>query len=163
MRGGEERDRAVAADGRHRTRRTDGRHRRQRRALEQYIGAAGAVRFDQHLEPDRRSEQKLLLAKGIQRRLRRQLRLQLLLLHHLEFDLDQHRGAADAHGGDRRIDLHVAVLGSGAGDEGDGAGHQAEQRGIARPVGVVDHLVQHHLRVGCEAEHRAVDEGDAER
>ena len=66
---------------------------------------------------------------------------------HFEIDLHQHRGAADAHGRDRRIDLHVAVFGGGAGDEGDGALHQAEQRRIARPVGVVDHFVQHHLRI----------------
>ena len=29
----------------------------------------------------------------------------------VEVDLDQHRGAADAHGRDRRVDLHVAMLG----------------------------------------------------
>ncbi len=80
-----------------------------------------------------------------------------------EIDLDQHRGAADAHGRDRRVDLHVAMLGGLAGDEGDGAGDQAEQRGIVRPVGVVDHLVQHHPRIRRQAEHGAVDEGDAER
>ncbi|MFK4528421.1 hypothetical protein ABIF90_006402 [Bradyrhizobium japonicum] len=80
-----------------------------------------------------------------------------------EVDLGQHRRAADAHGGDRRVDLHVAVLGGLARDEGDGARNQAQQRGIARPVGVVDHLVQHHPRIGGQAEHGAVDEGDAER
>ena len=42
-------------------------------------------------------------------------------------------------------------------------GHQAEQRFVVRPVGVVDHFVQHHLGVRREAEHGAVDEGDAER
>ena len=82
---------------------------------------------------------------------------------HVEIDLDQHRGAADAHGRDRRVDLHVAVLGRLAGDEGDGARHQADQRRIVRPVGVVDHFVEHHSRVRREAEHGAVDEGDAER
>ena len=41
--------------------------------------------------------------------------------------------------------------------------HQAEQRFVVRPVGVVDHFVQHHLGVRREAEHGAVDEGDAER
>ena len=41
--------------------------------------------------------------------------------------------------------------------------HQAEQRRIVRPVRVVDHFVQHHPRIRREAEHGAVDEGDAER
>ena len=81
----------------------------------------------------------------------------------VEVDLDQHRGAADAHGRDRRVDLHVAVFGGLAGDKGDGARHQAEQRRIVRPVGVVDHLVEHHSRIRRQAEHGAVDEGDAER
>ncbi len=80
-----------------------------------------------------------------------------------EVDLDQHRGAANAHGRDRRIDFHVAVLGGLAGDERDGAGHQADQRGIVRPVRVVDHLVEHHPRIRREAEHGAIDEGDADR
>ena len=35
--------------------------------------------------------------------------------------------------------------------------------GIVRPVGVVDHFVEHHPRVRRQAEHGAVDEGDAER
>ena len=50
------------------------------------------------------------------------------LAGNVEIDLDQHRGAADAHGRDRRVDLHVAVFGGLAGDKGDGARHQAEQR-----------------------------------
>jgi len=38
-------------------------------------------------------------------------------LRHGEVDLDQHRGAADAHGRDRGVDLHVAVFGGLAGDK----------------------------------------------
>ena len=82
---------------------------------------------------------------------------------HGEVDFDQNRGAANAHGRDRRIDLHVAVFCRLAGDEGDGAGHQADQRRIVRPVRVVDHLVEHHPRIRRQAEHGAVDEGDADR
>ncbi len=40
---------------------------------------------------------------------------------------------------------------------------ETHQRRVARPVRVVDHLVQHHLGVRSETEHGAVDEGDAER
>src|SRR6185369_16733741 len=47
--------------------------------------------------------------------------------------------------------------------KGDGARHQAEQGGIVGPVGVVHHFVEYHARVRQQAEHRAVDEGDAER
>jgi hypothetical protein len=36
-------------------------------------------------------------------------------------------------------------------------------RRIVRPVGVVDHFVQHHPRIRRQAEDGAVDEGDAER
>ena len=39
------------------------------------------------------------------------------LARNVEVDLDQHRGAADAHGRDRRIDLHVAVFCGFAGDK----------------------------------------------
>ena len=106
------------------------------------VGAGGAVRLDQHLE------------FRVGRCYRR---------GHREVDFHQHRGAANAHGRDRRIDLHVAVFGGFAGDKGDGAGHQADQRGIVRPVRVVDHLVEHHSRIRRQAEHGAVDEGDAER
>jgi len=120
----------------------DHRDRLQRGLVEQDVGARGAVRLDQHLEA------------GIRR---------AGLAGNGEVDLHQHGGAADAHGRHRRIDLHVAVLGGLAGDEADGAGHEAHQRGIVRPVGVVDHFVEHHARVRRQAEHRAVDEGDAER
>ena len=137
-----EADRALAIDDRLRSGLADGCDRRQRGLVEQDVGAGGAVGLDQHLEFRRR---------------RTALRL------YLEIDLDQHRGAADAHGRDRRVDLHVAFLGGGAGDERDRALHQAEQRFVVRPVGVVDHFVQHHLGVRREAEHGAVDEGDAER
>ena len=138
----QEADDALAVDGGLRSGLVDGGDRRQRALVEQHGRAAGAVGLEQHLESDGR-------------------RIGLDL--HLEIDLDQHRGAADAHGCDRRIDLHVAMLGGGARDKGDGALHEAEQRRVARPVGVVDHLVQHHLRVRAEAEHAAVDKGDAER
>ena len=120
----------------------DHRDRLQRGLVEQDVRSGGAVGLDQHLE------------LGIGR---------CALARNREVDLDQHRGAADAHGRDRRVDLHVAVLGGLAGDEGDGPGHQAEQRGVVRPVGVVDHLVEHHPRIRRQAEHGAVDEGDAER
>ncbi|MBA7701161.1 hypothetical protein ES703_109893 [subsurface metagenome] len=115
LRGSEERDRALAADGRHRAGLVDVRDRRQRHAVEQHIRAGGAVRFDQHLEFDRRSKH----AKPIRlNRLQRQI----------ELDFHEARGAADAHGGDRGIDLHVAMLGGGTGDKGDSAGHQTHQR-----------------------------------
>ena len=85
-------------------------HRRDRRKgnlVEQNIPARGAVRFDQNLEFCRR--------RGA-------------LARDVEVDLDQHRGAADAHGGDRGVDFHVAVFGRFAGDKSDGPRHQAEQR-----------------------------------
>jgi len=50
-----------------------------------------------------------------------------------------------------------------AGDESDGSRHQAEQRGIVRPVRVENHFVEHHPGIRREAEHGAVDEGNAER
>ena len=137
-----EADRALAIDDRLRSGLADGCDRRQCGLVEQDVGAGGAVGLDQHLEFRRR---------------------RTALHRHLEIDLDQHRGATDAHGRDRRVDLHVAFLGGGAGDERDRASHQAEQRFVVRPVGVVDHFVQHHLGVRREAEHGAVDEGDAER
>ena len=137
-----EADRALAIDDRLRAGPVDGCDRRQRGLVEQDVGAGGAVGLDQHLEFRRR---------------------RTALRRHLEIDLDQHRGSTDAHGRDRRVDLHVAFLGGGAGDEGDRALHQAEQRFVVRPVGVVDHFVQHHLGVRREAEHGAVDEGDAKR
>ena len=120
----------------------DRRDRRQRGLVEQNVRTGGAVRLDQNLEF--RIGCAALAGDG-------------------EVDLDQHRGAADAHGRDRRVDLHVAVFRGLAGDEGDGPRHQAEQRRIVRPVRVVDHFVEHHSRIRREAEHGAVDEGDAER
>ena len=45
----------------------------------------------------------------------------------------------------------------------NGAGHQAQQRRIVRPVRVVDHFVEHHARIRRQTEHGAVDKGDAER
>ena len=80
-----------------------------------------------------------------------------------EIDLDQHRGAADAHGRDRGFDLHVAVFRRRTGDKGDGALHQREQRGIIRRARVIDHFVEHHPRIRRKAKNGAVDEGDAER
>ena len=120
----------------------DLRDRRQRVLVEQDVGTGGAVRLDQHLK----FRARLAARAG-----------------NAEVDLDQHRGAADAHGGDRGIDLHVAVFCGLAGDERDGPRHQAEQRRIVRPVGIVDHFVEHHSRIRRQAEHGAVNEGDAER
>ena len=134
----------AAADLDHLAGLVDRRDRQQRDLVEQDVGAGGAVRLDQHLEA--------------------RLRLRIAAAgRNDEIDLGQHRRAADAHGGNRRIDLHVAVLGGLAGNEGNGARDQAEQRGIVRPVGVVHHLVQHHPRIGGQAEHSAIDEGDAKR
>ena len=120
----------------------DHRDRLQRGLVEQDVGAGGAVRFDQDLEFRVR---------------------QVAALRHGEVDLNQHRGAADAHGRDRGVDLHVAVFCSLAGDKRNGARHQADERGVARPVRVVDHFVEHHSRIRRQTEHGAVDEGDAER
>ena len=135
-------DPALAVDDGLRAGPVDRRDRRQRRFIEQDVGAGGAIGLDQHLEFRGR--------RGT-------------LPWHFEVDLDQHRGAADAHGRDRRVDLHVAFFGGGAGDERDRALHQAEQRFVVRPIRVIDHFVQHHLGIRREAEHGAIDEGDAER
>ena len=134
-------DPALAVDDRRGAGLIDGRNRRQCQLVEQDIGAGGTVRLDQHLEFGGRRA-----AGG----------------RHREIDLDQHRGAANAHGRDGGVDLHVAMLGGSAGDERDRTLHQTEQRLVVRPVGVVDHFVQHHLGVRRQAEHGAVDEGNAE-
>ena len=135
-------DRALTVDDRLRAGLIDGRDRRQRGLVVQDVGTCGAVGLDQHLEFRRR---------------------RAALTRYHEVDFDQHRSAADAHGRDRRVDLHVALFGGRAGDEGDRTLHQADQRRIVRPGRVVDHFVQHHLGVRREAEHAAVDKGDAER
>ena len=98
------------------------------------------VRFDEHLEFDRRR-----VALGWDGKV----------------DLNQNRCTTDANGRHGRIDFHVAVLGRLTRDECDGPLHQAEQRGIVRPIGVVDHFVEDHPRIRREAEHGAVDESDA--
>ncbi len=85
----------------------DRRDRSKGKLVKQNVPARGAVRFDQNLEFCSR---RAALARDV------------------EVDLDQHRGAADAHGGDRRVDFHVAVFCSLAGDKRDGPRHQAEQR-----------------------------------
>ena len=130
------------ADGFHDTGLIDRGDRQLRQLVEQNVFARGAIRLDQHLE---------FRGRGA------------ALAGNVEIDLDQHRGAADAHGGDRRIDFHVAVFCGFARDKGDGPRHQTEQRRIVRPVRVVDHFVEHHPRIRRQAEHGAVDEGNAER
>ena len=116
--------------------------RLQRQLVEQKIFAGEAVGLDQNPERDRRRD----AGRG-----------------KIEIDLDQDRGAANPHGGGRGLDFHVAVFGRRTRDERDGALYQRQERGVVRPVRVVDHLVQHHPRVRREAEDGAVDEGDAER
>ncbi|KTT92043.1 hypothetical protein NS44R_14740, partial [Mammaliicoccus sciuri] len=104
----------------------DGCDRIERRLVEQDVGAGAAVGLDQHLKFGRRHAARAL---------------------HVEVDLHQHGGAANAHGGHGRIDLHVAVLGGLAGNEGDGPGDQADQRRVVRSVGIVHHFIQHHPRI----------------
>ena len=115
--------------------------RRERRFVEQDVGTRRAIRLDQNLE----------------------FRIRRALTGHGEVDLDEDRGAADTHGRNRRIHLHVAVLGGLAGDKRDGAGDEAQQRRIVRPVRVVDHFVEHHPRIRRQAEYGAIDKGNAER
>ena len=107
LHGRQEVDGTLAVDDRLRAGLIDGRDRRQRGLVEQDIGAGGAVGFDQHLEFRRR---------------------RAALARHHEIDFDQHRGAADAHGRHRSVDLHVAFLGGTAGDKRDRALDQADQR-----------------------------------
>lgn len=78
-------------------------------------------------------------------------------------NIENHRGATDAHGSDRRADLHVAGLGDLAGHKTGGALHQGEQRRVGGTVGVVGQVVQHQPRAGGEVERGAVDHHQAER
>ena len=72
-------------------------------------------------------------------------------------------GAANAHGRDRRADLHVAGMRDLAGDERERAFDQAEQRAVVRRrVVVVGEFVERHPRIGDEVERGAVGEADAE-
>ena len=78
--------------------------------------------------------------------------------------VDEHlrRGAANTHGRDRRLDLHVAGRGHLAGDEDEGALHEVERhRGIGRVVRIVNQLVEDHPRIVGEREHAIVKEGNA--
>ena len=79
-----------------------------------------------------------------------------LLLHHAG-------GAANAHGRDRRRDLHVALVGDLAGDEGEGAFDQGEQRAVGIAVGVERIVVERHARIGDQVERGAVGKRDAAR
>ena len=90
----------------------DQRHLRKRVLVEKNVRTGGPIRLEQNVESRR--------GRG-----RRSIRVRK---RDLEVDLDQHRGAADAHRRDRRIDLHIAVFCGLAGNKGDGAGNQAEQR-----------------------------------
>ena len=113
----------------------------------QEVGADGSILLPQHLELDRNRQRRGAVGIGNL---------------DVEADFDLARGAANAHGRDRRTDFHVAMLGGLAGEKGDGPLHQVEERRVRRPVRIVDHVVQHHPRIGRETEHGAVDEGDAE-
>ena len=57
-------------------------------------------------------------------------------------------GSTDTHGRHRRRDLHVAGVRDLAGDEGEAALHQAEQRIVGSAVRIVHVVVQRHPRVG---------------
>ena len=78
-------------------------------------------------------------------------------------DLNQNRGAANTHRGDRRLDTHVAVLRGLSRNERDRALNQTHERGVRRSVWIVDHLVQHHARIRSHAECAAIDESHADR
>src|SRR5229473_361519 len=82
----------------------DRRDRRKRYLVEQSVRTGCAVRFDQNVESRSRRTRG---ARGWERE------------GDLEVDLDQHRGAADAHGGNRGVDFHVAMFCGLAGDERD--------------------------------------------
>src|SRR5262245_18856183 len=56
-------------------------------------------------------------------------------------DFDVWRGASDAHGGDRGINLHVAGLRHLAGNESECSLGQTKQGRIRRPVRVINELV----------------------
>ncbi len=58
---------------------------------------------------------------------------------------------------------HVAGFCHLSGDKAEGALHQTDQRGIAGAARVIDEVVQHHARIGVEAECRAVGEYDRHR
>ena len=78
-------------------------------------------------------------------------------------NVENHRRAANAHGRDRRPDLHVAGLGDLAGDEAGRALHQGEQRRVRRAGRVVGQVVQHQPRAGGQVEGGAVDQHQTER
>jgi hypothetical protein len=78
------------------------------------------------------------------------------------FAAEQADSAANAHRGDRRVDLHaLAGVSDLSGDEGEGAFHQAEDRAVRRAVvGLEVIFVERHPRVVHEIKRRAVREGD---
>ena len=90
-------------------------------------------------------------------------------LRHIEIDRavigggDAADGAANRHGGDRRADLHVAIVRDLAGYKGQRALHQIEQLRVRRALRVVDEFVDDEARIGGQIERAAVVESDAER
>ena len=87
----------------------DRRDRRKRGFVEQNVGTGVAVRLDQDLE------------------CRGRYRLGPVCRNR-ELAVKRDCSSADAHGRNRRINLHVAVFCGLAGDESDGARYEAEQR-----------------------------------
>src|SRR4029077_8779508 len=77
--------------------------------------------------------------------------------------LDQTGGAANAQRRGRRIDLHIAGTSDLGGDEGRGAAHDVEHRGIVGAAVLIDELVHGKPRVRFQRERGLVVEGDAER
>jgi len=77
-------------------------------------------------------------------------------------NFDAWRGTSDTHGGDRRVDLHIAGFRDLAGDKSEGSLGQIEQGGIRRAAWVVDELVQNHARVARQVERGAIGEVDAD-
>ena len=61
-----------------------------------------------------------------------------------------------------RVDPEATGLSHLADNESEGPLHQTEQRGIARPVRVVGHFVEHHSRVRRKFEHGTIGESDAQ-
>ena len=68
--------------------------------------------------------------------------------------------AANAHGGNRRVELHVAGVRHVAGDEAEGALHQADDGRVRGAVGIVEHLAQHHAGARAHVEHGTVDQAE---
>ena len=77
-------------------------------------------------------------------------------------DFDAGGGASNAHGADRRFDIHVAGMRHVARDERKRALGQTHQARIGMAMGIIDKVIQLHARIGGDAKRTAIREANAE-